>query len=259
MCLIAFAYRRHPRYNLILVANRDEFYRRPASALSAWDEEPGLLAGRDLEQGGTWLGLHRSGRLAAVTNYRDGRSQETGLRSRGYLTRDYLLGQEPASACAAALAAKSNRFAGFNLLLGDASGLCYLSNRGRAAQQLGPGVYGLSNALLDSPWPKLLRARQALTQLLTSQDLEASELAAILADRQRPGDDLLPDTGIGLEKERALSSCFIQLPEYGTRATSVIMQDHEGNTRFYEQSFDAEGPTDIRDYRFRMPVIGGQA
>ncbi|NVK44315.1 MAG: NRDE family protein [Oceanospirillaceae bacterium] len=258
MCLITFAYRNHPHYSLILVANRDEFYRRPTAPLGSWSEQPSLLAGRDLEQGGTWLGLHRHGRLAAVTNYRDGRNRESGLRSRGHLTRDFLQHDAPAAAAADSLADTGHLFGGFNLLLGDNAGIWYLSNRDRAPERLAPGIYGLSNALLDSPWPKLLHAREALAGVLHEDRPEAARLAALLADRTRADDGRLPDTGIGLERERALSSCFIQLPEYGTRATSVILQDYQGNTRFYEQSFDPGGPAGIRDYRFRMPVIGGQ-
>jgi len=258
MCLIALAYRRHPVYNLILVANRDEFYRRPTADLAPWHDQPALLAGRDLDQGGTWLGLHRDGRLAAVTNYRDGRHLANDLRSRGHLTRDFLL-QTTGSARAHCrqLARDGAAYGGFNLLLGDTEGLWYLSNRGHVPEQLAPGVYGLSNALLDTPWPKLVQARQALADLLRLPRLEAGCLAELLADSSRPTDVELPDTGIGLERERALSSCFIRLPEYGTRATSVILQDYDGNTRFFEKSFDVRGPTGLRDYRFRMPAIGG--
>ncbi|MFC6670885.1 NRDE family protein [Marinobacterium aestuariivivens] len=256
MCLITFAYRTHPHYNLVLVANRDEFYRRPTQPLAPWPEHPGLLAGRDLELGGTWLGLHRDGRLSAVTNYRDGRHRETGLRSRGHLTRDFLLNGDTAEAQSRQLEREGPAFGGFNLLLGDTRGLYYLSNRGHGPEQLRPGLYGLSNALLDTPWPKLQQARRALADALHIPGLEARALAELLADRNLAADPDLPETGIGLERERALSSCFIQLPEYGTRATSVILQDYDGNTRFFEQSFNANGPTGFRDHRFRMPVIG---
>lgn len=256
MCLITFAYRVHPRYPLILIANRDEFYRRPTRDAAPWPEAPELIAGQDLEQGGTWLGLHLRGRLAAVTNFRDGRSPAEPLRSRGHLTRDFLLDRRPASDWAARYAADSRAYGGFNLLLGDTAGLHYLSNRGAGPTRLEPGIYGLSNALLDTPWPKLLRARQSLAEALHEERLEVRHLADLLADRSRPADAQLPDTGIGLERERALSSCFIALTEYGTRATTVILQDDRGQTRFYEQSFGPQGAEGVRDYRFEMPRIG---
>jgi uncharacterized protein with NRDE domain len=264
MCLITFAYKTHPDYNLVLVANRDEAYDRPTLEAAPWPRDTDLVAGQDLEQGGTWLGLHRSGRLGAVTNHRNGRTgANPALRSRGHLTRDFLLSQEPAASTATHYATRGAQYGGFNLLLGDSEGLYYLSNRGRTPERLAPGIYGLSNALLDSPWPKLLQARNALDDALDSisADREMPQLAArlteVLACRSQAPDDLLPETGISLELERALSSCFIRLPQYGTRATTVILQNYRGESCFYEQSFDATGPASARTYRLQLPLIGG--
>ncbi len=258
MCLITFAYKAHTNYNLILIANRDEFYRRPTRAAAPWPEDADLIAGQDLEQGGTWLGIHRHGRLSAVTNYRDGTTLGTSaLRSRGHLTRDYLLSGKPSFEYSQRYAAQGALYGGFNLLMGDSHGLYYLSNRGRDPENLGPGVYGLSNALLDTPWPKLRQARDALASTLNSATLDARQLVELLGKRSLPTDAELPDTGIGLDRERNLASCFIQLPEYGTRATTVILQDYQGNTHFHEQSFDTQGPTAIHAYHIQMPLIGG--
>ncbi|UTW11014.1 NRDE family protein [Marinobacterium rhizophilum] len=264
MCLITFAYQSHPDYNLILVANRDEAYERATLDAAPWRQDTGLVAGQDLEQGGTWLGIHRSGRLGAVTNHRDGRtSANKALRSRGHLTRDFLLSREPAASTSQRYAEQGEEYGGFNLLLGDREGLYYLSNRGRTPERLTPGIYGLSNALLDSPWPKLLQARNALDAALGSinadQDMPplAARLTEVLACHDLAPDDQLPDTGISRELERKLSSCFIQLPQYGTRATTVILQDYQGNSCFYEQSFDAAGPTAARHYSLQLPLIGG--
>ncbi|WP_020682454.1 NRDE family protein [Marinobacterium rhizophilum] len=265
MCLITFAYKAHADYNLILIANRDETYGRATLDATPWPQDSGLVAGQDLEQGGTWLGLHRAGRLAAVTNYRDGRATANpALRSRGHLTRDFLLANESAAAMGQHYTEHGALYGGFNLLLGDEEGLYYLSNRGRNTERLDPGIYGLSNALLNSPWPKLQQARNALNAALgsitASQNMPqlAAQLTEVLAARDRAPDQQLPDTGIGLELERSLSSCFIQLAQYGTRATSVVLQDYQGNSCFYEQSFDAKGPTLARCFELQMPLIGAR-
>lgn len=264
MCLITFAYKTHPDYNLILVANRDEAYDRPTLDAAPWPQDSDLIAGQDLEQGGTWMGLHRSGRFGAVTNHRNGRAgTHPGLRSRGHLTRDFLLSQTPAANASQRYAAQGSQYGGFNLLLGDGEGLYYLSNRGRAPERLAPGIYGLSNALLDSSWPKLLQARNGLEaafgHISTDRDMPqlAARLTEVLACRNPAPDDQLPDTGISQELERKLSSCFIRLPQYGTRATTVILQNYRGESCFHEQSFDAAGPTGARHHELQLPLIGG--
>lgn len=263
MCLMTFAYQSHPDYNLILVANRDEAYGRPTQGAAPWAQDPDLIAGQDLEQGGTWLGIHRSGRLSAVTNYRDGRAgANPALRSRGHLTRDFLLSRASADSISRHYAEQGAHYGAFNLLLGDIEGLYYLSNRGQAPERLGPGIYGLSNALLDSPWPKLQQARDALSVALGSISARqgrlqlAAQLTEVLAARSQAPDAQLPDTGISIELERKLSPCFIQLESYGTRATTILLQDYQGNSFFYEQSFDARGPTEVRHYVLQLPPFG---
>nr|WP_067290819.1 NRDE family protein [Marinobacterium profundum] len=265
MCLMTFAYQSHPDYNLILIANRDEAYSRPTQGATAWMQDNDLIAGQDLEQGGTWLGIHRSGRLSAVTNFRDGRAPANPtLRSRGHLTRDFLLSRESAQSSSQHYAEQGEHYGAFNLLLGDIEGLYYLSNRGRAPERLDPGIHGLSNALLDSPWPKLQQAREALSAALSTISVQqdrlqlAAQLTEVLAARSQAPDAQLPDTGISLELERKLSPCFIQLESYGTRATTVLLQDYQGNSCFYEQSFDAQGPTEVRHYQLQLPPFGSK-
>jgi uncharacterized protein with NRDE domain len=170
MCLILFAYQRHPRYRLILAANRDEFYARPTAPLGFWADHPQVLAGRDLEQKGTWLGVTRGGRLAAITNYRDPQAIKPNAPSRGHLVSDFLKGSIPPLDYLQDISASAARYSGFNLLVGDPSGLFYFSNHGAVMCRLAPGLYGLSNGLLDIPWPKVDQGKQALAALVREED-----------------------------------------------------------------------------------------
>lgn len=257
MCLITFAYRSHPEYSLILLANRDEFYQRPTRAMNFWQEDPNILAGQDLEQGGTWLGLNKAGKFTTVTNYRNGRERRDGLRSRGHLTRDYLTGDTNATEYLATLTAEQQRYGAFNLLLGDQQGLHYLSNRSNAQpQRLGAGVYGLSNALLDSPWPKLQKVKQGLKAALHASELSTQSLIDIMLDPTEADTHQLPDTGISAAWEKSLSACFIRIPEYGTRATTLLMQKPDGSTYIREQNFDAQGEGPCHEYQLDLPPIG---
>ncbi|MFT5720407.1 MAG: hypothetical protein ACI9W6_000697, partial [Motiliproteus sp.] len=239
MCLILFAYKMDPGYPLIVAANRDEFYKRPTRRLDFWPQAPGLLAGQDLEQGGTWLGCTRSGLFAAVTNVRKGFSQSSEpLRSRGRLPLDYLLGNQPPLDYLHALESQSHHYAGYNLLLGDRHGLYYGSNRNQQPPQaLAPGIYGLSNATLDTPWPKVAQGTQALQQLIEADDISAPALLRLLQQRDLPTDDQLPDTGIGLEWERRLGPRFIDSSDYGTRSSLVMLREHDGSQQIHEQSY----------------------
>lgn len=244
MCLIAFAWQLHPDYPLILIANRDEYYARPSRQADWWPEHSDILGGQDLEAGGSWLALQRDGRFAAVTNHRDGRLKRTGELSRGKLIRDYLLGNQSAAAFCDQLSPDLPRYGGFNLLLGDETGLWYLSNRGGGCRQLEPGLYGLSNAFLDSSWPKTDALKARLADYLTKTTKpDTGELAALMMDRTLAADSDLPDTGIRYEWEKMLSSCFIQSAEvgYGTRATTVLLQRRDGGRSLLEQSFDVSG------------------
>ncbi|OHE32562.1 MAG: hypothetical protein A3J94_13000, partial [Syntrophus sp. RIFOXYC2_FULL_54_9] len=214
MCLLLFAWRVRDDYPLVLAANRDEFYARPSAPADFWDDEPEILAGRDLQEGGTWLGITRSGRIAALTNYRDPTSFKANAPSRGGLVSGYLRGGADPESYLAGLVPDAGSYNGFNLLAGDRSGLFYFSNRG-SQQKLEPGIYGISNSLLDVPWPKVVQGKKKLAEMLAGKARPTPErLFRLLSDRTRPSDDQLPDTGVGLEWERVLSSLFIQSPTY---------------------------------------------
>jgi uncharacterized protein with NRDE domain len=248
MCLILFAWKMHENYPLVLAANRDEFYDRPSAPAAFWEDAPDLLAGRDLRDRGTWLGITRGGRVAALTNYRDPASLKIGAPSRGMLVGDYLRGREIPEAYLHRIAPGADRFNGFNLLVGDTEDLFCFSNRG-ARERLDPGIYGLSNALLDTPWAKVERGKTALSALLKEKmDPSPEALFALLTDRTRPPDDRLPDTGVGLAWERILSPLFIESPVYGTRSSTVLLIDRRGGVTFVERVFN--GAAEPRTARF---------
>lgn len=237
MCLIVFAWQPDSPTVLRLASNRDEFYTRPSAALSEWQDAPGVFAGRDLQAGGTWLGVTAQGRFAALTNIRD-LKQNAGPRSRGALTADYLLGQDPAPAYLDRIMRDAAEYPGFNLLVGDRQQLWHFNSQEGRPRQLERGFYGLSNANLDTPWPKLLRARKALSDGLEAED---EALLELLADRSQPADHLLPDTGVGLATERLLSTAFIIGEAYGTRASTVLNLHSNGRWNITERSFGPHG------------------
>ena len=225
MCLIVFSWQPQQHTKLLLAANRDEFYQRPTAPLAQWEDQPQIFAGRDLKEGGTWLGVSRSGKIAALTNIRDPK-QPIGARSRGELVSGFLSGTQSAADYLAQLHDQREAFSGFNLLLGDAGQLWFYHSRDEKAQQLKPGTYGLSNARLDTSWPKLLRARGALIAALKRDRDE--DYFALLADRLEAPQIALPDTGIGLEMECLLSSVFITSPAYGTRSSTLLRLRQDG-------------------------------
>jgi len=254
MCLIVFAWRTHPDFPLILGANRDEFLDRPAEVAAFWTDHPYLLAGRDLRKGGTWLGITSRGRVAAVTNYRQGSSGSSQARSRGLLVAGFLTDDRAPAAYLADVAAKRDAYDGFSLLTGDAHTLCYFSNRGGDPQPVASGVHGLSNAFLDTPWPKVERAKAALAALLDRpQEPLVAGILALLADRARPEDAELPSTGVSLEWERCLSPVFIASPAYGTRCSTVLLVGRTGRVTFIERTFNHStgAETDVI-YRFTL-------
>ncbi|MBK4999266.1 hypothetical protein IAE37_001542 [Pseudomonas sp. S31] len=238
MCLIVFAWRPGHALPLIVAANRDEFYARPTQALGAWEDAPGVHAGRDLEAGGTWLGIGPQGRFAALTNIRDP-GQPLGPRSRGELVAAYLQGELGVEAYLDHVAGRSSQYSGFNLLVGDTHQLGYLNAREPVPRLLEPGVYGLSNAGLDTPWPKLVKARRGLEGLLESADPQ--QLLGLLADGETAAEADLPETGVGLATEKLLSSVFIASQNYGTRASTVLIVDDQGRRRLVERSFGPFG------------------
>lgn len=249
MCLILVGWQVHPAYPLVVAANRDEFHARPTASAAFWDEDAQVFGGRDLEAGGTWLGATRDGRFAAVTNVREPGAAK-GKRSRGELTARFLLEKQAALAYAEALT--PDDYSGFNLLLGDRETLAYVTNRDPGHQILNPGVYGLSNHRLDTPWPKLLKARENFSRALDRLPDETA-FFELLADRSIEADDRLPDTGVPLAWERLLSAVFVQSPEYGTRASTLLLRNAAGDMVLYEKSFAADG-SEIQSSRISTAV-----
>ena len=237
MCLIVIGWRVHPDYPLVVAANRDEFYARPSAPLGRWADAPQVIGGQDLEAGGTWLGITETGRFAAVTNVREP-GMAKGALSRGWLTRDFLTSDWAALDYAKQL--DGTRYSGFNLLLADGESLIYCSNRDGEPRALPPGVYGLSNHLLDSPWPKLLAARQAFSTALP-QLPETDAFFRLLADEQIVSDDNLPRSGVPLEWERRLSAIFVKSENYGTRASTLVRHGRDGRITVQERSFGPFG------------------
>ena len=241
MCVIAFGWNVHPRWRLVLAGNRDEFHARPSAALAHWPASA-MLAGRDLEAGGTWLGVTEQGRCSVVTNVRNPLDPQQGL-SRGLLVSDYLTGAEDADAYATRLRAIAADYRPFNLLIFDALDGFHVGNRPAAqVARLASGVHGLSNATLDTPWPKTQQLKERLQQWLDAGDSgDFTPLFDALANEQIAPDAQLPDTGIGLERERWLSSAFIRGEPYGTRASTVVAIDHEGRGEIIERGFGPMG------------------
>lgn len=240
MCLILFAWKAHPDYTLVVAANRDEFHNRPTEPAHIWpDIQPTLIAGRDLQAGGTWMGITDNGRFAAVTNYREVPSADSEL-SRGELVTDYLNGDQSAQDYAQLLHSKGQRYAGFNLLIGDDSQLLHISNRSQSITDIKPGIHGLSNATLNTPWPKVQIGKSRLQQLLLSPPNHA-DLQALLSNQQTAADNELPSTGINLEMERMLSASKIISPSYGTRSSTSLLLGNNRHIDFYEQSYDTQG------------------
>lgn len=237
MCLIVVGWRVHPDYPLVVAANRDEFYARPTAALARWPDAPPVMGGLDLEAGGTWLGITDMGRFAAVTNVRE-LGMAKGLLSRGALTRNFLTSGFSASRYAAQI--DYAEYSGFNLLLSDGESLVYCSNRDGQPRVLAPGVYGLSNHLLDSPWPKLLQARECFAEALPRLPDE-SAFFDLLADQSIVDDKNLPSTGVPIEWERLLSAIFVKSESYGTRASTLAWQGANGNITIHEKSFGPFG------------------
>jgi uncharacterized protein with NRDE domain len=240
MCLAVLAVDAHPRLALVLAANRDEYHARPA-APAAWRPD-GVLAGRDLLAGGTWLAVRRDGRFALVTNVREGKAQDPAARSRGEL---------PLRALDSLRSIDGTRYNGFNLVAGDTHGFTWMSNRGDSARDVRKGIHGLSNALLDVPWPKVVRTEERLAAWLGGATANVEPLFEALADRGHPPDAQLPATGVPLAWERVLSPPFIVSERYGTRCSTVLTIDRDGHARFVERSFAPDG-TPSGEVRFEF-------
>ncbi len=243
MCLILFAFRAHADYPLVIAANRDEAYARPAAPAAFWQDHPHVFGGRDLEMGGAWMGLTTCGRFAAVTNFRDGYPKGVAPRSRGELVGAYLAGNQDAPPYLQSVAARQTDYAGFGFVAGDMDALYFLSNRGNGVETIAPGVHGLSNHLLDTPWPKVHDGKRKLAALLhAGKETLSSSLFEVLADRSVAAADALPDTGVGVTREKQLGPKFIAVDNrYGTRASTVVIVDREGEASYVERSFGAHG------------------
>ena len=242
MCLVLMALETHPEYSLIVAANRDEFYDRATAPAASWPGAPSVLGGRDLKAGGSWLGIDRSGRFAAVTNYRQGQREPAAPRSRGRLVSDFLIGSTSAAEYMEAVRRDARLYNGFNLIVGDAFGFCYYSNQAERPQGLAPGIYGLSNHLLDTPWPKVTSSKTAFDALMRENGPSlVNDLFSVLADRTRAPEHLLPATGVSAEWERLLSSAFIVSGNYGTRSSTVVLVGRDGKIVLIERSFGPKG------------------
>jgi uncharacterized protein with NRDE domain len=242
MCLILFAWKAHPRYALVLAANRDEFHDRPAAAADFWARRPDLLAGRDLQAGGTWLGVTRSGRFAAVTNFREPLAPEAPLeRSRGDLVTDFLAGAQAPQVHARALLESAASYRGFNLLVGTRNSLAYVSNRHERVVDIAAGSHGLSNHLLDTEWPKVHSGRARLDCLLQQDRIDAEELLGMLTERSTVPGDMPQDAGDGAIRRHLMNHYFIVSPAYGTRSSTVLLMESGGRIEFVERRFSPDG------------------
>lgn len=250
MCLLLMAYRCHPEFPLIVAANRDEFFNRPTAAAAYWADHPDVLAGRDLEQGGTWMGVNKNGRFAALTNVRDPSALRSRAKSRGHLVSKFLTGYDTPTNFLETLASESDDYNGFNLIVGANDELAYFGSVTKKAAPILPGVYGLSNDQLDTPWPKVVRAKTKLKSALrgNSEALE-QRLLSLLSDDSLANDDELPDTGVGLEKERWLSPIFIRTQNYGTRCSTLLLAKRDGEIQYIERSVNADS---LRRFSFTV-------
>jgi uncharacterized protein with NRDE domain len=237
MCVIFIANRVNKKYPLIVLANRDEFYDRPTAAAARWEDHPEIFAGRDLVAGGTWLGTTDSGRFGAVTNYREPGASK-GDRSRGALVSDFLVSEQSPIDYLERVRADADRYSGFNLIVGIAGKeLHYYSNRASEVQQLNKGCYGLSNHLLNSSWPKVTNGLSRFEKLVSKEQIQVSDCFQLLSDKTLAADSDLPDTGVGIERERELSPIFIRTPNYGTRSSTVVLFHDDRRIDFEEKVF----------------------
>ncbi len=253
MCLLVVSHLDDERYDLAVAANRDEMYARPAEPVHFWEDAPGVLAGRDLEAGGTWMGITRTGRFAALTNYREPGPRKADAPSRGSLVGDFLRAEEEPEHFLEILEANGPAFNGFAMVFGRVGVLWFYSNRSRAGGVLPPGLHGLSNGPLDAPWPKIERTRTAVETALAVPDDPSAALFEALSDATVPPDADLPDTGVGIELERLLAPAFVVTPVHGTRCSTVLLVDKQGRVCFEECSFRPGGlPGEVHREEFRL-------
>nr|NJM01570.1 NRDE family protein [Desulfobacula sp.] len=254
MCLILFGYKMSKDFPLVLVANRDEFYQRPTAAMHFWEDPPNILAGKDLDQSGTWFGIGRNGTFAALTNYRNPAALKPNAPSRGEIIPDFLGSEQSPERFIRDFTPKANAYNGFNLILGSPDRLFWFTNLTGKMEEIPPGIHGISNRFLNTPWPKVESGKKALEKILQDSAAPApDQLFSLLKDRTLPPDDSLPDTGIGLEWERVLSPLFIESPDYGTRSSLAMLVDQKNNINITERTYSAGNRLEQRDRRFLIP------
>lgn len=253
MCLIVLAWKTHPDYPLMLLANRDELYSRATAPLHAWETRPAIYAGEDRVQHGSWLGMTAQGRLAAVTNLRGVKDTGSGERSRGWLVRDFLLSRRDPADYLDHVQLEAAQYHGFNLLVGNLRTLMYASNQPSVQPRLlTPGIYGLSNASLNTSWPKVEEAKVAFTRLLARREPDVEALLGLMHTQTRYPLSLLPDTGVGPEREQALSPIFVATELYGTRSTTLMTWHRQGRMQMYERSYDAHGQASDQEISIQL-------
>lgn len=237
MCLITFAYKTHPVYELVFAANRDEFYSRPTRPAKFWGTDPDVLAGKDLKAGGTWMGINKRGKFAAITNFRDMSNVMNNAPTRGKLVTEYLIRPGNTETYLQQVHKDADRYNGFNLLAGTVEGLWYYSNAKKNITAVDAGIHGLSNHLLNTSWTKVERARQALATALKKETITGEEIFEFLRDDRPAPDDTLPDTGLSYEMEKAVSPVFIKAEEYGTRCSTILLIDKQRHVTFEERCY----------------------
>ncbi len=255
MCLLLIGIDAHPVYNLIIAANRDEFYNRPTLSAGFWIEAPLILAGKDLKEGGTWMGITKNGRFAALTNYRDIPAIKENAPSRGHLVSDFLMNDNSVNDYLDTVSAKGDVYNGYNLILGDFQQLYYYSNINMQVIKLETGIYGLSNHLIDTDWFKVRESKKAFNEILGKEVLNLNSFFSLLTDQRNADKNDLPDTGVGKEFEKILSPAFITSPVYGTRCSTLILVDREKHVTFIERTYK-QSPVvfDEKEYEFKIDL-----
>ena len=254
MCLITFAYKIHPEYKLILAANRDEFYGRATRKAQFWEDEghPDILAGKDLEADGTWMGTTKGRMWSALTNYRDPSWERKDPPSRGHLVLNYLKESESPKQFSKGLVSNTDHYMGFNILVGDPDEIYHYSNKTDKLTLIEPGIHGVSNALLNTSWPKMDWAKKDLERIISKNEFSNEELFDLLSNSERAPEDQLPDTGIPEEWEKAVSSVFIKTETYGTRCSTLLLIDKKDNITFMERRYDPSDQSIIESTRFDL-------
>lgn len=238
MCLIFLSIDDHPKYKLIVAANRDEFYQRKTAPVAEWQDHPNVIGGRDLEAHGTWMAMTKDGKIGMVTNYRDLKNINPNAPSRGHLVTDFLFNNDNPEPYLKEIHLKASAYNGFNLIIGSADQLYYYSNYQSRIKKLTKGFYGLSNHLLETPWPKVARGKEKMGAVLSKADVDPHAIFNVLLDERIAADDQLPDTGLDIERERALSAMFIKTPNYGTRCSTVVLVDNNNTVSYIERVYD---------------------